>query len=222
MEILRFDEPDAPTPKRKRPSKAWLALSLVAALMGVGTAFASSTINLNNVQLGQGVTSIVSCDQNIGVVPKTGLSFPEEASAYFELKNIVIGSPDTALGMPGTVSDECAGKIFKITLYDEGHYSVGYDGAGEGSTLCNYFTNGSDQVTYLGDDFTAHNATSECLDDLGAHTSSIYFVAAAATMRGDKTYTVNFHGYNLSDSTLKIDPSNITVETVSDYPVIGG
>jgi hypothetical protein len=222
MEILRFDEIDAPTPKRKRPSKAWLALSMVAALMGVGTAFASSTIQLNNVQLGQGVTSIVSCDQNIGIVPKTGLSFPEEATAYFELKNIVIGSPDTTLGIAGAVSEECAGKIFKITLYDEGHYSVGYDGARGGTTLCTYFRNGTENVTYIGHDTFTHNATSECLDDAEAHTSSIYFFAAAASDRGDKTYSVNFYGYNLSDPTLKIDPSNITVETVSDYPVIGG
>ena len=213
MEILRFDEPDAPTPKRKRPSKAWLALSLVAALMGVGTAFASSTINLNNVQLGQGVTSIVSCDQQIGIVPKTGLSFEGDSNGYFELKNIVIGSPDTNLGTAGTVSDDCAGKIFKITLYDEGHYSVGYDGARGGTTLCDYFTTGVDHVT--------NGETSECIDDPLANTSSIYFHAAAAT-DGSKTYTVNVHGYNLSDPSLKIDPSNITVETVSDYPVIGG
>jgi hypothetical protein len=214
MEILRFDEPDAPTPKRKRPSKAWLALSLVAALMGVGTAFASSTIQLNNVQLGQGVTSIVSCDNSIGVVPTTGLSFPEEGQAYFELKNVVIGSPDTTLGTEGTVKDDCAGKIFKITLYDEGHYSVGTDGANGGSTLCDYFRTGLDQVT--------HGETSECIDDTVANTSSIYFHAAQADADGVKTYTVNFHGYNLSDRTLKLDPSNITVETVSYYPVIGG
>ena len=68
MEILRFDEPDAPTPKRKRPSKAWLALSLVAALMGVGTAFASSTININTnnlTPLGQGVSTATTCDSQI-------------------------------------------------------------------------------------------------------------------------------------------------------------
>jgi hypothetical protein len=195
---------------------------MVAALMGVGTAFASSTIQLNNVQLGQGVTSIVSCDQNIGIVPKTRLSFTGDSSGYFELKNIVIGAPDTILGKPGAVSDKCAGKIFKITLYDEGHYSVGYDGH-PGTTLCTYFTNGTDQVTYIGDDTFTRIATNECIDDPGASTSSIYFVAAPASIPtpGDKTYSVNFHAYNLSDPTLKIDPSNITVETVSNYPVIG-
>ena len=47
MEILRFEESDAPAPKKKRPSKGLLALGLVAALMGIGTAFASSTISIN-------------------------------------------------------------------------------------------------------------------------------------------------------------------------------
>jgi hypothetical protein len=143
------------------------------------------------------------------------LSFPEEANAYFELKNIVIGSPDTSLGMPGTVSDDCAHKIFKITLYDESHNSVGRDGD-PATTLCDYFRNGTD---------TVDNAIrSECVDDMSSpYTSSIYFEAAAASEpAGDKTYTINFHNYNLSLHNLYIDPSNITVETVSDYPVIGG
>ena len=64
MEILRFEESDAPAPKKKRPSKGLLALGLVAALMGIGTAFASSTIDINTnnkVQLGQGVASTVTC-----------------------------------------------------------------------------------------------------------------------------------------------------------------
>ena len=214
MEILRFDEPDAPAPKRKRPSKAWLALSLVAALMGVGTAFASSTIQLNNVQLGQGVTSIVTCDPNIGIVPKTGLSFAGDSNGHFELKNIVVGSPDTTLGMTGTVSDDCAHKIFKITLYDDSHHSVGWD-ADPRTTLCDHFRNGTE---------TVDNAIrSECVDDTTSspNTSSIYFEAAAASDPADvKTYTINLYNYNLSNPDLYIDPSNITVETVSDYPVL--
>jgi hypothetical protein len=214
MEILRFDEPDAPTPKRKRPSKAWLALSLVAALMGVGTAFASSTINLNRIDLGQGVTSIVSCDDKIGIVPKTGLSFVDD-SGHFELKSIVIGSPDTSLSTAGTVSDDCAGKIFKVTLYDEDHHSVGsHAEEGYATTLCDYFRNGTDTVD------TA--VSSECVDDPGTGTSSIYFIAsdADAPTPSSKTYTVHFYKYDLSvhEHKLKIDPSNITVETVSDYP----
>ena len=85
MEILRFDEADAPAPKRKRPSKAWLALSLVAALMGVGTAFASSTININTnnlASLGQGVASVVGCDDSINLVPASGVVYKDEAPAF--------------------------------------------------------------------------------------------------------------------------------------------
>jgi len=209
MEILRFDEPDAPTPKRKRPSKAWLALSMVAALMGVGTAFASSTIQLNNVQLGQGVTSVVACDNSIGVVPKTGLVFESDV-AHFALKTLAIGSTETDRDLSGTVSQDCADKIFKITLYHD-QKSVGVDGD-PSSTLCTYF---------IPDAPTSNTVTnaqkSECrTDSTGAYpVSSIYFQAAASS---DQTYVIDFYDYNLSNPDLYLDPSNITVETVSNYP----
>jgi hypothetical protein len=211
MEILRFDEPDAPTPKRKRPSKAWLALSMVAALMGVGTAFASSTIQLNNVQLGQGVTSVVACDNSIGVVPKTGFVFDSEtAAAHFALKTLAIGSSETNLGGSGTVSENCSDKIFKITLYHDDK-SVGVDG-NPSSSLCTYFI----------PEFPTSNSVkpaqkSECrTDSTGPYdVSSIYFQAATS---GDQTYVIDFYDYNLSNGALYLDPSNITVETVSNYP----
>jgi len=212
MEILRFDEPDAPAPKRKRPSKAWLALSLVAALMGVGTAFASSTINLNSIDLGQGVTAVVTCDTTIGVVPNTGLSFPEHAQAYFELKNLVIGAPDTTYGNEGTVNGYCDDKYFKITLYDEGHKAVGIDAGHDPEiTLCDFFTKDSvDQAIQ-----------SDCVVDTTStpHTASIYFKTPVRATDEDAyhTYTIPFSGYNLTD--VYLDPANITVETVSNYPI---
>ena len=209
MEILRFDEVDAPTPKRKRPSKAWLALSLVAALMGVGTAFASSTIQLNNVQLGQGVTSVVACDNSIGVVPKTGLVFVSDV-AHFVLKTLAIGSIETNLESSGTVSENCSNKIFKITLYNA-EKSVGVDGD-PSSNLCTYFIPESPKSN------TVTNAQkSECrTDSTGPYpVSSIYFQAATT---GSQTYVIDFSDYNLSDPALYLDLSSITVETVSNYP----
>ena len=212
MQILRFDEVDAPTPKRKRPSKAWLALSMVAALMGVGTAFASSTIQLNNVQLGQGVTSVVACDNSIGVVPTTGFVFDtEHTAAHFALKTLAIGSSETNLGGSGTVSSMCSDKIFKITLYHDDK-SVGVD-SDPPSSLCTHFIPGSSPTSN-----SVTNAQKfECrTDSTGAYpVSSIYFQAAAS---GDHTYVIDFYDYNLSVGALYLDPSNITVETVSNYP----
>ena len=217
MEILRFDEPDAPTPKRKRPSKAWLALSLVAALMGVGTAFASSTINLNKIDLGQGVTSLVACDNSIGVVPNTGLAFKDDV-AHFELKTLVIGSSTTASEstepgkeFDGTVSGACADKIFKVTLYNQGT-SVGYD-ADPRTSLCSYFKNPNPPDPVYNEVVNAQQWKCD-LNEI-THVASIYFKAAHT---GSQTYTIDFHDYNLSDPELYIDPSNITIETVSTDP----
>jgi len=127
MEILRFDEPDAPTPKRKRPSKAWLALSLVAALMGVGTAFASSTININGnnlTPLGQGVSTATTCDSRIDVTPTAGLNTPIEDSSTalsdlkpsFYLSSIVVSGINNATPDPETGAG-CLGVDFKVQVW---------------------------------------------------------------------------------------------------------
>ena len=127
MEILRFDESDAPAPKRKRPSKAWLALSLVAALMGVGTAFASSTININTsniTSLGQGVASVVGCDDNVGVAPESDVVIIEDTPA-FQLSKITVSDIDThsKLGLDGSgvpythAGKGCGGGTFKLQVF---------------------------------------------------------------------------------------------------------
>ena len=135
MEILRFDEPDAPTPKRKRPSKAWLALSMVAALMGVGTAFASSTININKnnlTPLGQGVATATTCDNTISVTPDAALALPtptpsasedkltqEETvsnAPTFKLGSITIGNVD-ASPINEVTGVGCGGADFKVQVY---------------------------------------------------------------------------------------------------------
>ena len=128
MEILRFDESDAPAPKRKRPSKAWLALSLVAALMGVGTAFASSTININTTNiasLGQGVASVVGCDDNVGVAPESDVVIIEDTTPAFQLSKINVSDIDrhSKLGLdPSNVpythaGKGCGGSTFKLQVF---------------------------------------------------------------------------------------------------------
>ena len=136
MEILRFDESDAPAPKRKRPSKAWLALSMVAALMGVGTAFASSTININGnnlTPLGQGVSTATTCDSRIDVTPTAGLNTPIEDSSTalselkpsFYLSSIVVSGINYATPDPETAVG-CYGVDFKLQVWK--NKSVGEEG----------------------------------------------------------------------------------------------
>jgi hypothetical protein len=117
MEILRFEQVPESAPKRKKSSRGFLALGLVAALFGISTAFASSTITVNSdlgVQLGQGVTAVTACDQNIGITMNTDLSTDISG---FHLSSITFGT-GTATATT-KISTDCAGKMFKITLYDD-------------------------------------------------------------------------------------------------------
>jgi hypothetical protein len=120
MEILRFEDTESPAPKRKHRSKGLVALGLVAALMGIGTAFASSTITVNGtnqVNLGQGVVTVSGCDTNIGFKPITKLSAD---ATKFQVTDFLIGydyDPETHAGLIDNVA--CAGKVLKVTLYKD-------------------------------------------------------------------------------------------------------
>ena len=67
MEILRFNEAESNTPKRKKSSRGMIALGLVATLFGVGSALASTTIQINSgdpINVGQGVSLVTACDED--------------------------------------------------------------------------------------------------------------------------------------------------------------
>jgi hypothetical protein len=120
MEILRFEQVPESAPQRKKSSRGFLALGLVAALFGISTAFASSTIEVNTstngvITLGQGVTFITACDNSIGVKFNSELNFPTAPTKpYFSLKSIEIGTGTGA----DLVSADCESTYFKITAYD--------------------------------------------------------------------------------------------------------
>jgi hypothetical protein len=119
MEILRFEDTESPAPKRKHRSKGLVALGLVAALMGIGTAFASSTITVNGnnqVNLGQGVVTVSGCDSNIGFKPETKLS-PD--ATKFQVTDFIIGFDYDGSGKGLVDTTACAGQLFKVTLYKD-------------------------------------------------------------------------------------------------------
>ena len=71
MEILRFEEASTSAPKRKKSSKGYLAVGLVATLFGVSSAFATNSITINadnNISLGQGISTFTTCDDKIAVI----------------------------------------------------------------------------------------------------------------------------------------------------------
>jgi len=128
MEILRFEQVPESAPQRKKSSRGFLALGLVAALFGISTAFASSTITVNEatngvITLGQGVTVITACDNSIGVKFNSELNFPAAPTKpFFSLKSIEIGTAGDDL-----VSAECESTFFKITAYDSTNKVINLD-----------------------------------------------------------------------------------------------
>ena len=120
MEILRFEDTESPAPKRKHRSKGLVALGLVAALMGIGTAFASSTITVNvdnKVNLGQGVVTVSGCDSNIGFKPITKLSAD---ATNFQVTDFLIGYDYDGTPNHGQIDTAaCEGKVLKISLYKD-------------------------------------------------------------------------------------------------------
>jgi hypothetical protein len=127
MEILRFEQAPADAPKRKKSSRSFLALGLVATLFGVSTAFASSTIQINGpanlVALGQGVAAVLGCDPEVTITPDAGLTTltatasPSAAPApTFNLARIIVAGIDTTATNP-TTGLGCAGVDFKIQVF---------------------------------------------------------------------------------------------------------
>jgi hypothetical protein len=125
MEILRFDAEPTPARKSRRSIKGVFVVGLVAATFGIGSAFATSTITVNDnntVQLGQGVTAVTACDNAISVVPVSSLDSsqlnesvsPSALPDAFAVGSIEIGKVAGAQ----EISNACNGKDFKIQIFD--------------------------------------------------------------------------------------------------------
>ena len=127
MEILRFEEAPSGAPKRKKSSRSFLALGLVATLFGISTAFASSTIQINGpsnvVALGQGVAAVLGCDPDVTITPDAGLTTltatasPSAAPApTFNLSKITVSGIDTA-DTDAVTGLGCGGVDFKLQVF---------------------------------------------------------------------------------------------------------
>ena len=123
MEILRFEEAPTNAPKRKKSSRSFIALGFVATLFGVSTAFASSTITINNdapIALGQGVSVFTTCDKFIGVNPVTAL---DSDLSKFKLTSVAIGTnyePPRPPTPPDNyfIDSSCVGTNFVVKFYN--------------------------------------------------------------------------------------------------------
>jgi hypothetical protein len=120
MQILRFEEAATTAPKRKKSSKGYLTAGFVATIFGLGSAFASNTIEINGstpIALGQGVILVTACDTEVSVVPVTEMIVEDPGGPTFYMNELQISgidatatNADTGLG--------CGGKTFDVQIYD--------------------------------------------------------------------------------------------------------
>ena len=124
MEILRFDDEPTATPKRKRSSRGLLAVAFFAMVLGVGSAFASSSISINSdkgIDLGQGVTLVAACDTSLHVslvsqlnpssLPEPGTHPSPTPTPHFNLNKLQVSELDAS-------SSGCGGKTLVFQLLD--------------------------------------------------------------------------------------------------------
>ena len=120
MEILRFEEATSPAPKRKKSSKGYITLGFVAAVFGIGSAFASNTIAINDnapIALGQGVTLVTACDNAISVVPITQMIVEDPGGPTFYMTELQVSGINSAAKSP-TTGVGCGGTTFDVQIYD--------------------------------------------------------------------------------------------------------
>jgi hypothetical protein len=123
MEILRFEDSTSPAPKRKKSSKGYITLGFVAAVFGIGSAFATTTVEINSgdgISLGQGVTLAAACDTDIDIVPITAMTVEDPGGPTFYLTELQINgidSQETNLGVDPAVTG-CGGQVFDIQIFN--------------------------------------------------------------------------------------------------------
>ncbi|CAN2211977.1 hypothetical protein MCEMRE195_01015 [Candidatus Nanopelagicaceae bacterium] len=124
MEILRFEDQGPSAPHRKKSSRGFLIVGLIATLFGISSAFASSTIQINGgnaINLSQGVQAVTGCDPQIGLLPQTQLS---DSLTSFNFSSLRVGyhyNSDAAWGIANQVDTStvpsCLGKSLKVQFY---------------------------------------------------------------------------------------------------------
>lgn len=117
MEILRFDGAGGSSAQGKKSSKGLLAIGLVATLFGIGSAFASSTITINSnapIALGQGVTAVTACDENISIAPTTNMRVGDSGPKFY-IDTITVSNVDTSTTVAGI---GCKDKAFDLQIFN--------------------------------------------------------------------------------------------------------
>jgi len=187
MEILRFDENEAPRLSKRKTSVGWIVTGVIAVTLGLGTAFASTSIQINGgnaISLGQGVAATATCDTSISITPSEELT--TSSTPTFNMKTLTLAGVDTTAFNPSTGLG-CGGKVFKINLYTSGGSLV--------PISCSDFAAGSLAFT-LSTDTGSPAHTISCV------TNSLFVTVPAVA---ESSNTIGISGLTLNPELNKLD-----------------
>jgi len=139
MEILRFEDAGKSAPNRKKSARGMIIVGLVATLFGVGTAFASTTIEINSgssVDVGQGVSQVAACDNSISISPKYLLNTTTDdsnghkgtnlANPKFDLGNITLSGVNEDTFTAVLPDQGCGKEILDLVIFKNPGASQNY------------------------------------------------------------------------------------------------
>jgi hypothetical protein len=184
MEILRFDEAGTTSaPHRKKSARGMIVVGLVATLFGVGSAFASTTIQINGgaaVDVGQGVTQVAACDDKVGITVTSSNSVAlDDADGKYKTKNGKPTFTTQTINFTGvnenaysTVTGEgCGGELFDLQIFHPDGNSANFS-------------------VYQCGELGLHPSTYTSHDDLVADDGLAIVKASAVTCTNNGTITI--------------------------------
>ena len=129
-----FTENGAPEKKKNKKTGALLILAGVALTTSLGGVFAATTsIDLGgNIEFGQGITSAVVCDDEIGTAVDQTFN-----GTSFQVSRVALTGIDTT-------ADACGGEVLKVTLLESNGTAI-CDIAGLDPEVTLSFTNSTTQ-----------------------------------------------------------------------------
>jgi len=210
MEILRFDENEAPRSSKRKTSVGWIVTGVIAVTLGLGTAFATSsttiTINgTNSIALGQGVAATATCDTDISLTPNTEITPSQSPSPGAPASDITFQTSKLTLASVNTSSTGCGGKAFKIDFYHNSGGLTPIDCATGATTLT--FDLNDYMGTKVGSSYTG-NSNIKCMNN------SLYILVPIVTTSNTAQES------QLIVQGLGLNPNNIDYITLisTEYP----
>ncbi|CAN2212030.1 hypothetical protein MCEMRE22_01028 [Candidatus Nanopelagicaceae bacterium] len=229
MEILRFEDQGPSAPHRKKSSRGFLIVGLIATLFGISSAFASSTITINGtnaVNLGQGVVTVSGCDSSIGFKPITKLS---DSATAFQVTDFVVGYDFDGSGIGLIDTDSCDMKQMKITLYKDrvgGVDLVPCQNTYNDLTIPRVSTGGNSlkgAKVGIGKNGTANGNFAEYVTDYKCSSDGSFYFLLDKTRGSQSGSSMRIHWYDQSGFVLNANTfDHITIESVSGETGLSG